>query len=77
MQENNMTTLLEKAFKKASILPNDIQDEIAEQLLEDIESEEKWQTAFINSQDKLEKLADKALEDFKSGKGKHMGIDEL
>ena len=32
-----MTELLEQAFKKAQKLSNDLQDELAQQLLEDIE----------------------------------------
>lgn len=72
-----MTSLLSKAFKKASQLPKSVQDEIALELLEDIESELKWDKAFAESHDKLEKLADKALEEFKAGKTKKMGFDEI
>jgi len=72
-----MTTLLTEAFKKASRLPVTIQDEIANQLIEDIENEIGWETAFEKSQDKLDKLAEKALRDFEAGRVKEMGIDEL
>ncbi len=37
-----MTTLLQKAFTEIQKLPNYLQDELAQQLLEDIESELKW-----------------------------------
>ena len=72
-----MTSLLKKAFNKASKLPASTQDELAQELLQDIESEMKWQTAFEKHQDKLEKLAKETLEEFKAGKTKEMGFDEL
>jgi hypothetical protein len=37
----------------------------------------KWQTAFEKNQNKLEKLAKKARVEFKSGKTKKIGFDEL
>lgn len=72
-----MPSLLSKAFKELSKLPKSVQDEVASELLEDIESEFKWDKALAESQDKLEKLADKALKDFKAGRTKKMGFDEL
>jgi len=72
-----MTALLTDAFKKASTLPESIQDEIASQLIKDIENEIGWETAFDETQDKLDKLAEKALMDFDAGRIKKMGIDEL
>lgn len=72
-----MTSLLKQAFDKASKLPANTQDELAQELLNDLESELRWQTAFETSQDKLEKLAEEALKEFKSGKAKKMGFDEL
>jgi len=72
-----MTTLLNEAFKKASRLPENIQDEIASQLIEDIENEIGWESAFEKTQDELNKLADKALEDFEAGRVRKMGFDEL
>ena len=39
----SMTKLLEKAFKEAQKLSNNLQDEIARQLLEDIQNELNWQ----------------------------------
>lgn len=72
-----MTTLLNEAFKKVSRLPESIQDEIASQLIEDIENEIAWETAFEETQDKLDKLAGKALEEFEAGRVKKMAFDEL
>ncbi len=43
-----MTTLLQKAFTEIQKLPESLQDELAQQLLEDIESELKWQQSLSN-----------------------------
>jgi len=67
-----MKTLLTEAFEKASRLPESMQNEIATQLIEDIENEMKWQSAFEKSQDKLDKIAQKAVADFKAGYGKSL-----
>lgn len=65
-----MTELLEKAFTQASKLPTEAQNILAEQLLKDLEAEEKWDAAFADSQDQLSELADEALNDFKKSKTK-------
>lgn len=44
-----MTTLLEQAFREAQTLPGELQDDIAQQLLDDIENELKWQATFSDS----------------------------
>jgi hypothetical protein len=63
-----MTVLLKEAFKKALKLPDTLQDQIERELLADIEAEARWDQTFKETQDKLEKLADKALEDFDAGR---------
>ena len=72
-----MTELLSKAFEQAVKLPQALQDEIAEQLLEDIEGELKWDETLAKSHDKLAKLADQALKESKAGRTQKMGFDEL
>jgi hypothetical protein len=72
-----MTTTLAQAFDKAAKLPDTIQEQIALQLIEDIEAELKWDQTFAKTQDKLAKLADKALKDINAGRVKKMGFDEL
>jgi hypothetical protein len=57
-----MTKLLEKAFKKASKLPETDQNVVAKWLLEELESEKEWVKNFSESEDILDKLADEALE---------------
>lgn len=72
-----MTNLLTEAFNKAQTLPESIQDELAQQLIEDIENETSWQITLSKPNSFLEKLAKKALKDSQDGKTKVMGIDEL
>ena len=72
-----MTRLLAKALEEASRLPETLQDEIAERLLDDIHGEEQWDETLARSADALEKLADRALADFRAGRTRKMGFDEL
>ena len=65
-----MTRLLEKAFEEAAKLPDEDQDALAEMLLNDLASEQRWAQAFVKSQDKLALLANEALTEFKQGKTK-------
>ena len=67
-----MTELLEKAFAEASKLPQEAQDMLAEMLLVDLAAEEKWDETFANSQDKLARLADDALAEYRDGKTKKL-----
>ncbi|MGC2237211.1 MAG: hypothetical protein WA584_13685 [Pyrinomonadaceae bacterium] len=67
-----MTELLEKAFAKASELPQDEQDLLAQSLLDDLAAEEKWDEAFANSQDALSSLADEALAEHRAGKTRRL-----
>jgi hypothetical protein len=62
-----MTRLLTKAFEEASRLSEVDQDEIAMRLLEEIEGEDHWDDTLAKSPDLLERLADKALGNFKAG----------
>jgi len=63
-----MTKLLEQAFAQASKLSQAEQDALAAILLDELKSEKRWAETFAQSQDKLAKLADEAVEEFKSGK---------
>jgi hypothetical protein len=72
-----MTQPLAKAFQEASQLPENLQDELAERLLEDIEGEARWDETLASSPQALEKLADKAIQEFKAGRTKKMGFDDL
>ena len=72
-----MTMLLEKAFKKASQLPKIEQNVFAKWVLEELETEKKWEGLFSESEDLLDKLADEALADDKQGKTKSLNISKL
>jgi hypothetical protein len=72
-----MTHLLAKAFEKASFLSAELQDQLAQELLEELEGEAQWDTTLAHSQDKLEELAKSAEEQHHAGKTKEMGFDEL
>ena len=62
-----MTKLLDKAFKKASRLPEVEQNNLARWLIEELESDRKWQKLFAESEDVLDMLADEALKEVKKG----------
>lgn len=73
-----MTSLLTEAFNKAQNLPVHLQDELAQQLMEDIESELQWQHTLSQPQSPLlDELARKALSDSREGKTHLIGFDEL
>lgn len=72
-----MSTRLEKVIQQASTLPAEIQDEIAEQWLEDIENELNWQKTLQQPQDKLAELAREALRQSARGETLVKGFDEI
>ena len=72
-----MTKLLERAFKEASKLPEVEQNALAKWVIEELESEGKWEKAFAGSEDILDKLADETLAAHKDGKTKPLDIEAL
>ncbi len=72
-----MTKLLEKAFEKASILPEFEQNALARWLIDEIIVEKKWERAFAESEDVLDRLADEALKEYSGGKTKLLNINRL
>ena len=66
-----------KLFERISELPPDMQEEIAKQLIEDIDQEIKWQSSLENPDTVLDKLGEKALRDSEEGKTRESGFDEL
>ncbi|MFZ1935034.1 MAG: hypothetical protein WCB27_04995 [Thermoguttaceae bacterium] len=69
-----MTAALQEAFEKAAALPLDRQETIAAVVLEEIESEERWQRSFARSQDALSRLAAEALAE--DAQGRTLPMDE-
>jgi hypothetical protein len=72
-----MTNRLARAFEKASTLPEVLQDQLADEFLEEIEWERRWDETLAKSNDKIDQLADRAEKDFRDGKTLEMGFDEL
>ena len=65
-----MTALLEKAMSQINALPPEEQDAVASLILEEIESEKKWDDLFAGSQGQLAQLAKEAIAEYKAGKTK-------
>ncbi len=72
-----MTALLQEAFEKASSLPEDVQEILARELIEEIESESRWDKTLANSQPLLEQLTLKAMREYKEGRTEEKGFDAL
>jgi len=72
-----MTKLLSDAFEKASQLPENLQDELARILLEELAWEGRWNQTLDESTDKLDRMAADALKDYRAGRTKEMGFDQL
>lgn len=68
-----MTELLTKAFEKASNLPTDLQDQLAEELIDEMEGEGLWDQTLASTQGQLEQMARKALEEHRTGKTEESG----
>ena len=74
-----MTELLQRAFDRASRLPQQQQDDFARLMLAELDSERRWQELFVlpDSEELLERMADEALEAHRAGLTKPMDPDEL
>ncbi len=72
-----MTKLLEKAFQEAAKLSEIEQNVLAQWVLEELESERKWEKSFAGSEDVLGKLADEALVEHEEGKTRPIDVDKL
>ncbi len=74
-----MNQLLQKAFNKAAELPQAEQDKFARFLLAELESERQWAELFARpeSEDLLERLADEALLEHRSGRTQRLTTEDL
>lgn len=72
-----MTTLLKKAIEELSNLPEEKQDFYAQEILDSLEGDEKWDALFADprSETLLSQMAAKALEEYKAGETRP--LDEL
>jgi hypothetical protein len=55
---------------RVNALPPEEQDAVASLILEEIESEKRWDDLFAGSQESLAKLAGQAIAEYKAGKTK-------
>lgn len=72
-----MTHLLRQAFEQAETLPEAEQNALAQWLLEDLASEERWQCLFGESQDLLEGMAREARAEYRNGDTQPLNPDTL
>ena len=72
-----MTQALEKVIAKAAAMPQELQEQMAQQWLADMEAETKWDKTLSKSQKLLDKLARAAKEARRQGKRHKKGFDEL
>ena len=72
-----MTDLLEKAFAKATRLPDNEQDTFARWLMDELESERHWSRSFETSQRQLANLAREALAEDLVGQAEPLDPDRL
>ena len=74
-----MTELLQRAFDRASELPENQQDEFARFLLAELDSERRWDELFSlpESDDLLDRLANDALDAHKAGRTRPLDSAEF
>ena len=72
-----MTAALKQAFTTASHLPRAAQEQLARQMLKDIEGELKWHRTLADSQALPERMAGHARAAKVRGRTIHKGFDEL
>lgn len=72
-----MTGLLERAFAEAAKLSEPEQDALAQWILEELRSEQRWDAAFAASTNVLQQLADEALAEHRAGKTQPLDPDSL
>ena len=74
-----MTSLIEKAFREVQKLPIYLQDELAQQLLEDVHNELQWQKTLSNPDidlGVLGRMAQEALIEEQESKTEDKGFGE-
>jgi hypothetical protein len=72
-----MTDLLQKAISEAKKRSSKEQDALAQLILDEIASEQRWEDKFANSGDELSKLADEALAEHIAGRTHKLDPDTL
>ena len=71
-----MTDSLQRAFAEAAKLPAAEQELLATRLLAEIAAEDEFDRAIARSSDKLAKLANEALAEYRAGLTKELDLDQ-
>ncbi len=74
-----MSQLMEQAILKARQLPEPEQEALASIMLQEIESDRRWDELFARpeSADLLSRMADQALAEVKAGRARPLDLDKL
>lgn len=74
-----MTSLMQQAIAEATKLSDSEQDALAAIVLQEIDSERRWDELFARpeSHDLLSRLADQALAARRAGQSRKLDLDEL
>ncbi|MEK6375895.1 MAG: hypothetical protein AABO58_24730 [Acidobacteriota bacterium] len=72
-----MSKLLEQAIEEAHKLPESDQEAIGAWLLAEIESERRWDEVFSKPSPAIERMAQEALEEHRSGKTTPLDPDKM
>lgn len=72
-----MTKLAAEAWQKLQELDDAEQDRLARIILDDIESERRWDELFANSQDLLAEMAAEAKSEYEAGLTDELTPDKL
>ncbi len=69
-----MTTLMEKAINRVSVLPPRKQNAFARLLMAEMDAETQWDKSFKSSQHELTELAGAALAEHRKGKTRTLDL---
>ena len=72
-----MTKLLSQAIEKVQGLSETEQDAIARMMLDEIESDQRWEELLERSSDALQKAGDAAWRDYEAGRTEPLDPDRL
>jgi hypothetical protein len=72
-----MNRTLKEVIDAVSRLPETDQEELASAILQELQTEAKWQSALNDSQPALSKLAEEALEEYRAGRTETLDPDRL
>jgi hypothetical protein len=72
-----MGRLLERVIEETAKLPESEQEAFAAFMLEELESERRWDELFARSQGMLARMAEEARQEYRSGRTEPVDLDKL